>query len=206
MRIVPTALLAGVASIALAGIAVAHTLTVRLPDGTTEQIEYSGNVAPQVSFVPAASVAAPDWAVGPDAPFALMQQISAEMDRETAAMMRQMQAMAAQPLLTAAGQPIAISATNLPRGAESYSFVSTVSPNGFCSQSMQITSNGPGRKPQVVTHRSGNCGPAGAAGATNAAAPDETPATMPAQPRADTYHASAAGNPAYARLFHQASW
>lgn len=206
MRIVPTTLLAGVACVALAGIAVAHTLTVRLPDGTTEQIEYSGNVAPQVSFVPTASVAAPDWAAGPNSPFALMQQISAEMDRETAAMLRQIQAIAMQPLPTA-DQPIAISASNLPRGAESYSFVSTVSPNGFCSQSMQIISNGPGQKPQVVTHRSGNCGPAAGTSATNAAAaPDETPATMPAQPRTDTYRASAEGNSAYARMFHQASW
>lgn len=210
MRILPTTLLAGVASVALAGSVAAHTLTVRLPDGTTEQIDYSGNVAPQVSFVPATSVAAPDFAFGPNSPFALMQQISAEMDRETAAMMRQMQqlqAVAFQPLPEGAGgQPLAVDMTALPRGAETYSFVSTLSPSGVCSQSVEITSSGPGAKPQVVTHRSGNCGAVGATAPTNAAAPDETPATIPAQPHAQTYQASAAGNPAYRGMLHAVSW
>lgn len=208
MRILPTTLLAGVASVALAGSVAAHTLTVRLPDGTTEQIDYSGDVAPQVSFVPAASAAAPAWAFGPSSPFALMQQISAEMDRETAAMMRQMQQLQVDALQPGpgSGQPLAVDMTNLPRGAESYSFVSTLSPGGVCSQSMEITSTGPGQKPQVVTHRSGNCGTVGAPAPTNAAAPDTTPATIPVQPRVQTYQASAAGDPAYRGMLHPVSW
>lgn len=213
MRIIPTTLLAGVASVALAGSVAAHTLTVRLPDGTTEQINYAGSVEPQVSFVPATSVPAtsiqaPELAFGPNSPFALMQQISAEMDRETAAMMQQMQqlqAAAFQPM-GGIGQPLSVAMTNLPRGAESYSFVSTLSPAGACSESMEITSTGPGHKPQVVTHRSGNCGAVGATAPTAIAAPDETPATPPAQPHARTYQASVAGNPAYRGMLHAVSW
>src|SRR5579884_2489401 len=94
-KILPTTLLAGVASLALAGTVAAHTLTVQLPDGTTEHIDYAGDVAPQVSFVPAQTTPASDWAVGPNSPFALMQQISLQMDREADAMMRQMQEIAA---------------------------------------------------------------------------------------------------------------
>lgn len=197
MRIVPTTLLAGVAAVALAGTAFAHTMTVRLPGGATETITYSGNVAPQIAFGPT-----------PDSPFALMQQISAEMDREAAAMMNQMDQLQSVALRQVAngGQPLEVALTNLPRGAQSYSVVSTLSSGGVCTQSMQITSQGPGQKPQVVTHSSGNCGAMGATAPTNAAAPDESPATMPAQPQARAYQASAAGNPAYGGMLRAASW
>jgi hypothetical protein len=208
MRIIPTTLLAGVASVALVGSVAAHTLTVRLPDGTIEQINYAGNVEPQVSFVPATIAAEPDMGFGPNSPFALMQQISTEMDRETAAMlqqMRQLQAAAFQPM-PGIGQPLSVDMTNLPRGVESYSFVSTLSPGGACSESIQITSTGPGQKPQVVTHRSGNCGTMGASAPTKVAAPDETSATIPAQPRVQTDQASAVGNPAYRGMLHTVSW
>ena len=38
MKIFSTTLLAGIGSVALAGAVAAHTLTVRLPDGTAEHI------------------------------------------------------------------------------------------------------------------------------------------------------------------------
>jgi hypothetical protein len=203
MRILPTTLLAGVACVALAGTVAARTLTLQLPDGTTEQIDYAGDVAPRVSFTPPQII---DGAFGPNSPFALMQQISAQMDREADAMMRQMQAIAAQPL-TGPGQPIQVDMTKLPPGTQSYSFVSTLSPSGVCSQSTEIIAKGPGQKPQVITHRSGNCGTAAGGVATpTIATPDQSPATQPAQPRAQTYQAKAIDHPDYRSMFREASW
>lgn len=218
MRIIPTTLLAGVAAVALAGTAFAHTLTVQLPGGATEYIHYSGDVAPQISFgtTPIAASPSRDFGVrdfgvrdfGPGSPFAFMQQISAEMDREAAAMMSQMNQLQSVALhqMANGGQPLAVAMTNLPPGAQSYSFVSTLSGNGVCTQSMEITSQGPGQKPQVVTHSSGNCGAIGAAAPTTIAVPDESPATIPARPQAQTYRANAAANPAYRGMLHAASW
>ena len=215
MKILPTTFLAGAASLAFIGTVAAHTLTVQLPDGTTEQINYAGDVAPQVSFTPpqAAPIAAPqtvDWSFGPNSPFALMQQISAQMDREADAMMRQMQAIAAQPVAgpgqLEGGQPIQIDMSQLPPGTQSYSFISTMSPHGVCSQSTEIIAKGAGQKPQVITHSSGNCGPAAAGGATNIAAPDQMPATQPAPPRSRNYQAKAIDHPDYRSMFREASW
>jgi hypothetical protein len=210
MKLLPTTLLAGVASVALAGTVAAHTLTVQLPDGTTAQITYSGDVAPQVSFTPpqaapAAASQTVDGAFGPQSPFALMRQIAAQMDRDADAMMRQMQEIAAQPL-AGPGQPIQIDMTKLPPGTQSYSFVSTLSPRGVCSQSTEVIARGPGQKPQVITHRSGNCGPAPAGGAADVAAPDRMPATPPAQPRVQAYQANTADHPDYRSMFREASW
>lgn len=203
MRILPTILLAGVACVALAGTVAARTLTLQLPDGTTEQIDYAGDVAPRVSFTPPQTI---DGAFGPNSPFALMQQISAQMDREADAMMRQMQAIAAQPL-TGPGQPIEVDMTKLPPGTQSYSFVSTLSPNGVCSQSTEIVAKGPGQKPQVITHRAGHCGMAATGGATtNIAVPDRLPAARPAQPHTQTYQANAIDHPDYRSMFREASW
>lgn len=206
-KILPAALLAGVASVALAGTVAAHTLTLQLPDGTTEQISYAGDVAPQVSFTPAQAVPqSVDWAFGPQSPFALMQQISAQMDRDADAMMRQMQEIAAQPL-AGPGQPMQIDMTQLPPGTQSYSFVSTMSPSGVCSESTEIIAKGPGQKPQVIAHRSGNCGAvASGGGATNVAVADRTPGMQPAQPHAQTYQAKAFDHPDYRRMFREASW
>ncbi|HVA15889.1 MAG TPA: hypothetical protein VNF99_21770 [Stellaceae bacterium] len=208
MRIIPTTLLAGIGSLALAGAVAAHTLAVRLPDGTTERISYAGKVAPQIAFVPAAalpnsyqSLFAP--AIAPNSPFALMQQISAGMDRQAATMLRQAQALAAQP--SAGLGPITVDMSRLPQGAQGYSFVATLTPGGACMQSMEIIATGPGRAPQVVSHRSGNCGTLSGAPAT-VAAPDEAPAAGPAQHHARIYQASTAGNPAYRGMLHAASW
>ncbi len=206
-KVLPTMLLAGIASVALVGTVAAHTLTLQLPDGTIEQINYAGDVAPQISFVPAQAAPASKGGVfGPQSPFALMQQISAQMDREADAMMRQMQEIAAQPL-AGPGQPIQIDLTKLPPGTQSYSFVSTLSPSGVCSQSTEIVAKGPGQKPHVITHRSGNCAAAASGSATTTiAAPDQMPAAQPAQPRTQTYQAKAIDHPDYRSMFREASW
>jgi hypothetical protein len=166
-----TTLLAGVAAIGigLAGAASAqnaHVMTVPVPGGGVAQIHYVGDVPPQIVFVPAPA-AFDAWTpaasvFGPDSPFAMMDRIAAEMDRRAAAMFRYAEAMADRdnaggPAETGFGaMPFAAT----PGGGESYSYVSTVSGNDVCMQSVQITSRGDGTPPVVERHSSGNCGTA----------------------------------------------
>lgn len=148
-------LLAGIAAIGIgaAGAAsaqnvdVIHVMNVAIPGGVA-QIRYIGDVPPQIAIVPAPS-AFDAWmpaasVFGPDAPFAMMDRIAAEMDRRTAAMFRYAEAMADRAAA----------------GGGSYSFVSTLSGNGVCTQSVRIISRGDGTPPQVERHSSGNCGAA----------------------------------------------
>ncbi len=165
MRNLRTVLLAGVAasvigisSAALAQSSNTHLLTVNLPGGGVAQIHYTGDIPPQVVFSNGAPLDA--WAPmpalsGPDAPFAMLDRISAEMDREAAAMFARADALAAQ---AQSGQLNEAAARNLPPGSQSYSFVSTISGNGVCTRSVEITSQGNGAAPRVVSHSSGNCG------------------------------------------------
>ena len=181
MRIIPTALLAGAGSLVIAGSAAAeslpaHTMTIQLPDGSIEEIHYTGDTAPQIDVVPAISaIAAPSpfWAFGPNSPFAAMEQISAAMDRETAALLQETQTLAATQFPGFDGL-IQVDRRNLPPGAQSYSFVATLSPGGVCTRSVEITSTVAGAKPQIVSRSSGNCG-----AAANAATPDVSPASRP---------------------------
>jgi hypothetical protein len=191
-----TALLAGAAAIGIAafsGLAAAqspqvHVMNVALPDGGTAQVRYIGDVPPRVTFSTAPAAIA-DWApmpalpamFGPDSPFAMLDRVSAEMDRQAAAMFRQAEALTTQ---AQSGQPIPTAVQNLPPGSQSYSFISTMSSNGVCSQSVEITSTGNG-PPKVVRHSSGNCGPT--AGGTVGAAGDAVavPAMTPSH-RPDT--------------------
>jgi hypothetical protein len=171
-----TALLAGAAAIfGFAGVAPAqtpntHWMTVQLPGGGTAQIRYVGDVAPQVivssgpaavgNFLPMAPV------FGPDSPFAMLDRISAAMDREAAALFRRAEALAAQPWTASGGLTEAALGT-LPPGTRGFSYVSTLSSNGACTRTTEISSTGNGSPPRVVTHSSGNCGPEPNAG-TNA--------------------------------------
>lgn len=159
MRSLTTLLLAGIGSLAFASAVSAqsiHHMTVRLPDGSVEQIEYTGNVPPWVEIVPVTTLDSglgPFWGSG-DPVFAQFQQVAAAMDREAAAMMQQAAGILAQ---SPARQMWRIDTRDLPPGAQSYSFSEVVGPNGMCSQSMTI-SRGPNGKPHVVSHKYGNCG------------------------------------------------
>jgi len=168
MRVLRNALLAGVAASAIgfSGAALAqtsntHVMTVRLPGGGNAEIRYTGNVAPQVVFSEApATIGVPvlmPSLFGPGSPFAMLDRISAEMDRRAAAMFREADAVAAQ---ARSGQLTEAALRNLPPGSQSYSLVSTMSGSGVCPRSVEITSMGNGAAPQVVSHNSGNCGPA----------------------------------------------
>ena len=91
-----TAALIGAAVLAAAGLAGAsagelartHVLTVRLPDGSIEQIRYQGDQPPRISFSeePAPLLSPLVVSFGPDSPFAVLDRMSAEMDREAAAL------------------------------------------------------------------------------------------------------------------------
>lgn len=178
MRTLQTALLAGIAAVAIGsgGAAFAqspqmHVMTVRLPGGGIEQIEYTGKVPPQVDVTSMPATVSPmpmPVLCGGEPPFAIMDRISAEMDREADTMFRQTAALAAA---VRAGQfPVQVpgglteaAMGSVPPGSESFSYISTMSGSGVCTQSVQITASGNGGPPRVVSHSTGNCGAAGIA-------------------------------------------
>jgi hypothetical protein len=179
MRIIQTALLAGVAAIACVGVAAmaaspkpqTHVLTVQLPDGSVEQIQYTGDVTPQVVLAPAGmpvGAFAPLAGTAPaDSPFAMLERMSAEMDRQMAEMMRNARAIP-MPDVPGLGQVQQADLAKLPPGTQSYSFVSTINGGKACTRSVQIT-QGSDQKPRVVSQTSGDC--AGQAGAAPGPAP-----------------------------------
>jgi hypothetical protein len=169
MRNLRTVLGAGTAAIAaigFCGVAAAqspqtHVMNLTLPDGGVAQIHYVGNTPPQVyiSDSPAPVLSALPSVFGRGSPFAEMERISAAMDRQADQMFRQAAALMANP---AQLSPTEIG--TLPAGAQEYQFVSMMNGNGVCSRSVEITSQGNGTAPRVVTHTSGNCNTAAAPG------------------------------------------
>jgi hypothetical protein len=185
------ALFAGIAAIgiAISGVASAqnaHVMTVPVPGGGVAQIRYVGDVPPQIVFVPAPA-AFEGWmpvssVFGYASPFAMLDRIAAEMDRRAAAMFRYAEAVADRGdtrgvFETAAG---AMPLSAMPSGGESYSYVSTISGHGVCTQSIRITSRGDGAPPRVERHSSGHCGAAAAPSGRSSVQPA---APVPAPPR-----------------------
>jgi hypothetical protein len=191
MRLTRKAVLAGIASLAVAGAALAaeaprfHTMTVNLPDGAVAHVRYSGDVAPTVTVDPAPARAFDSLGLfdGFDpAPFAALDRIAAEMDRQAAVMLRQAR-------VGAAGAPgfDLIAAGGLPASAAGYSFVSQTTSDGSCTRSVEMTKAGPNAKPNIVTHESGDCDNGGAAprpSAPGAPQPDASAALKPVKPAA----------------------
>jgi hypothetical protein len=166
--------LAGAAATALAGTAYAagknaHVMDVALPDGAVAHIQYYGDVAPKVTIAPRAEAGMPGlWAPMAFPNFEGLDQAIARMNQETEAMMRQAQTMAAHP--GAPGLNVA-SYGNMPAGANSVSVVSYSNGGRTCTRTTQSVSEGPGKPPKVTTSVSGDCGPAAAAPAPQAAQP-----------------------------------
>ena len=141
MNLAKTTILAGIAALALAGSAYAaghefHTMTVKMPGGGMATIEYSGNVAPKVTFGTAPMRAA---FFGAASPFVSFDRISAAMNREMNVLLRQAD-MLAVPL----DAPLFNAALN------------DAPTNGVCMQSVEITQSGNG-KPHIVSHSAGQC-------------------------------------------------
>ena len=145
--------LAGLGAAALAGAAVAaspdsHILNVPLPDGSTARVEYVGNVAPKVTVVPA-----------PMAPFGLFDRSAFDIQRQMDAMMRQIDSIARLPLAAAPGVNVAAYG-NAPEGSSSVTVVSTSNGAKTCTRTTEVTSQGAGKPPKVVSKVSGDCGSA----------------------------------------------
>jgi hypothetical protein len=164
MRTKGKAVLALISTFAIAGAAVAagkaekfHNLMLALPDGSVQHIRYSGDVEPQILFEPVSSQLMPVSLIDAfDAPFAELDRMVAEMNRQSDAMLRQAALLGAQAANGKAGVNQAVIA-NMPAGSVSYSFFSSSNGNDSCSQSLQVTSYGAGQKPKVVSQSSGDC-------------------------------------------------
>ncbi|HEX4028394.1 MAG TPA: hypothetical protein VHX18_12310 [Rhizomicrobium sp.] len=199
MRIPTSLIIAGATVIGLAGLAPTlareldtHTVTVRVPGGGVETIEYTGKIAPTVSFQRIPVSGPVDGSFVAFAPigfpsFTALDRISAEMDQQMNAMMHQAQMLVAMPQ----NQSLYNATLNgVPQGATSFSIVSETSSNGVCTHVTRITQAAGDAKPQMVSQTSGDCGQ----GAHSAA-----PATDPGMKQID-YRAPAAHPVARAAL------
>jgi hypothetical protein len=167
MSPIKTAFLAGGAALALVGLphlaaardAARHVLSVELPDGQIEQIQYIGDVAPQVLFVPAPMRALMPVAdpFGPDSPFAMLQAMSARMDQEMSGLMHQVESLGAQPGV-GPGNLTEAAFGHVPAGVTAYSVVQTITPNGVCTRTTRTTGAPGALHPRTVSQVSGDCG------------------------------------------------
>lgn len=152
--------LAGLGAAALAGAAAAasrdtHVMNVPLPDGSTARVEYVGSVAPKVTVTPAPTF-------GGFPAFGMFDRTMADMQRQIDAMIRQANEMASRSIARAPGMNVAAYG-NVPAGAQSVTVVSTSNGAKSCTRTTEVTSQGPGKPPSVVTSVSGDCGPTQAA-------------------------------------------
>jgi len=153
MRKAYAIVLAGLGAASIAGAAVAasrdtHTMNVPLPDGSTARVEYVGNVAPKVTVVPA-----------PVSPFGLFDRSMFDMHRQIDAMMREVDAMTRMPVAGAPNLNVAAYG-NAPEGTQSITVVSTSNGAKTCTRTTEVTSQGAGKPPKVVTNVTGDCGAA----------------------------------------------
>ena len=142
--------LAGLGAAALAGAAVGasrdtHVMNVPLPDGSTAKVEYVGEVAPKVTVVPA-----------PLSPFGLFDRSAFDIQRQIDAMMRQIDSVAKMPVAGVPGMNVAAYG-NAPAGTQSVTVVSTSNGAKTCTRTTEVTSQGAGKPPKVVTNVSGDC-------------------------------------------------
>jgi hypothetical protein len=149
--------LAAVAT-ALAGTAIAassqtHVMKVPLPDGSVARVQYVGDVAPKVTVDPA-PLAPGFWTSGMMPSFANFDRMIQQMDRETQAIMRQVQQM---PLSGGVPALNVASYGNMPAGANSVSIVSVSNGGGTCTRRTEVVSQGAGKPPKVTSSVSGNC-------------------------------------------------
>lgn len=174
--LVRSALLAGIAVLAVAGTALAgnhrnKVMTVNLPDGLTARVEYQGDDAPKVTVEARSPELAAAWSRSNSAPFTMLDRISADMDRQFDAMIH--------PVLMPDAWPVddialvhRASDEAIPAGAVRYSYVATSSGKGFCARAVEIASGGPNQKPRIIASTSGHCDPAnGSAPAVQPSAP-----------------------------------
>lgn len=169
MRFVRTAIIAGIATAALAGAALAahddaRLMLVALPDGSVQHIRYPADAAPHLVLISPALPSSPfDMAFGPASPFAEMERISAAMDAQAEAMLRQAAALQAKPSAPADGPAMVMTdAQGRPVGLMRYNFVSTATTADGCTSTISYSSDAAaaGTQPKVLRTGSGACGEA----------------------------------------------
>ena len=172
--------LMGAAALAMLGAGAAHaatnelhTMKVDAPDGTVVHVQYSGDVAPRVEFVPADEVQRTRMPIMAD-PFVQMERISAMMDAQMHAMMqraavlRQQAALMQQNAIAAGAgthNPGFTVVGNMPEGMHVTYYSSTTSADG-CTRTVSYSSDGSGASPKVVQAASNTCDAAAPNGAT----------------------------------------
>jgi hypothetical protein len=164
MRKLRTAVLATAGTLlaatgAMAATAELHSMTVDLPDGAVAHIRYAGDLAPQVTVLPAdaRTIALVDPFAGMDAAFADLERVSAMMRQQSLAMVRRAAQLQRDAAPDAMPGTIAVS-SDLPAGSYHYSFVSTsTTSNGNCTRTVEWRSDGSDRQPQVTRASSGDC-------------------------------------------------
>lgn len=166
------------ATVALVGLAAASTaaaaaperrvMAVALPDGSTAHIEYYGNVAPKVIVVPGRVAWAPIAIPRFDA-----NRVIAQMERQRDAMLRQVQLLTRGGLAMPGRTFRTVSVGNAPAGSSRVHVVSVSDGGRTCTRRTEVTSQGPGKAPKVVTSVSGDCS------AHGAPAPQAKPSAAP---------------------------
>lgn len=210
MRLTRSAALAGIASLALAGAALAaekpgkpevNMVEVALPGGGVARIGYSGDVAPRIAVgqAPAAAQRARYEAArlaGMDAMMAALARRAALMQER---MRLRMAALRAEAMRAGAGGPpdgrglawVSLpgfgpaAGVALPPGAVSYSSVTRVSGGRSCTETVQVTRTSADAAPRVVRRISGDCAAVGAParpGVAPAPARPSRPAARPVRP------------------------
>ncbi len=156
------AVLAGCTSLAEAKAPRTHVLTIPLPSGQLEQVRYTGDVPPTIIVAPALMpMSGVPVSVDSSSPFAMLEQISAMMDRQADALFRAVAADGSPDVMVNGATP-------------------ALSGAGVCMHSVQITYRGDGQAPHVVARTAGDCG-AGGGAAAPVALPNMT-APRPAPP------------------------
>ncbi|TZG27676.1 hypothetical protein [Sphingomonas montanisoli] len=184
MRFTRKTMIAGAAALSLAGAAYAadqhaNVMKVQLPDGSIEEIHYTGDVAPRVVFAPVAAVdpaSMLEAAFGADSVFAQMERMQAQMMAQHQAMMQQAATMAAQAPAADTNRLHMTSIGDAPAGA-SYTYISTTTTQNGCTQTIEISSKAGDKASQVHKTSAGDC-TAAKAGATPAI--ETAPAARPA--------------------------
>ena len=198
MRPFRTVLLAGLvigsaslSVMAWAGSPQVHVINLQLPDGSIEQIRYTGDVMPQV-------VLAPELAPAGENPFAMLDRLSADMDRQAVQMMRAVDALVVAPM----ADPAALTAASArPASAGSQSFYFASSQSGACERTVQMISTGVGPA-RVTSHTSGDCGPQAT---PRRPVPATLPSALPPAPRPEMIRIDYAKPPAHTRG-HKVHW
>jgi hypothetical protein len=162
MRTIRMAVLAGGATMLLAGAAMAashdmHVMKVALPDGSEAQISYQGDVAPKIRIAggPSMPVAFVPLAGFDMAPFAEMDRVAAMIDRQADLAMQRAAMM--QRAAQTGGAPMTLVAGKSMPGTVSYSYVSTTTSEGGCTRTVSWSTDGANAQPKMTKTSAGSC-------------------------------------------------